>query len=35
MIASGCSGITTEVPLFSMVTGKLAVTVGAELSADD
>ena len=35
MIASGCSGITTEVPLFSIVTGKLAATVGAALSTDD
>ena len=36
MIASGCSGITTEVPLFSIVTGKLAAAaVGAALSTDD
>lgn len=35
MIASGCSVITTEVPLFSMVTGKLAAAVGAALSTDD
>ena len=31
MIASGCSGISTEVPLFSIVTGKLAALVGAAL----
>ena len=40
MIASGCSGITTEVPLFSIVTGKLgaivaAAIVGAALSGDE
>ena len=33
MIASGCSGMITETPLFSMVTGKLAV-VGVELATE-
>ncbi len=35
MIASGCSGMTTEVPLFSIVTGKLATVDGAALSGDE
>ena len=35
MIASGCSVIVTEVPLFSMVTGKLAAAADGDADSVD